>query len=332
MALPETNISVSLIKNTIGESTTGIAALRTSQKNNWWGFSSLIRGWGDRNPTAPYKMGDYRDYDHYFRCWSFSAGFQNATNFEDPMELGFELLWFPTWSLSDTSNHTFDILFKRTNDFQQGGYTTVQSNVILSNQTQYTFYINRLSPPDGGADLTENEIFYVAFLHTSDDGLTWDENEAVSSPDGQILGDNFWVFQAQVPDDPYTYNLTLSSVTSYMYIVDASTKGIVGTIYLTIDTRADIYTTVEVQYCKSSSFDVDVQSLNLSDTLLANTTSPGTPVQRTINISGTPNNYFSVNDTVYYRARIISAINGTVYYNSNWSSIYSLTVTKTLPT
>lgn len=68
MALGETNINTTLVRNSIGESTNSIGELRTSMLLNYWGFNSVQKGWGNLHPVAPYRIGDFRGYDHNFRC------------------------------------------------------------------------------------------------------------------------------------------------------------------------------------------------------------------------------------------------------------------------
>ncbi|MCW0484648.1 hypothetical protein [Gaoshiqia sediminis] len=44
MALPETGITVTHVKNVLSESLTGVAALNLSENANPWGFNSIFRG------------------------------------------------------------------------------------------------------------------------------------------------------------------------------------------------------------------------------------------------------------------------------------------------
>lgn len=280
------------------------------------------------SPVAPFKLGDYRGYDHDWRCWSYDSNQQNATDWGQSLSVTFNLKWFPGWSVEDGTNHLFDILFKRTNDFHQGGYTTISSNVALNNATEYTFTFSYNDPPDGGAALAENDTVYIAIVHKGSNDRRWDLNMATVPPTNYISTDPYWVQAVTVPDDPCHYRVYLSAQTANIYRT-ASKSGLLGAVTIMVDTRSNQTVTVQTEFCESSAFDVDVQTVTSSDTLAAST-SPGTYQARTINIASTPQQSFAVGDTVYYRSRISSVVGGATY-ETDWSDVASLIVDDELP-
>lgn len=330
MALPETDITTTLIRNAIGAASNAISTLRTSNLNNWWGFSSVQRGWGDQSPLSPFKMGDYRGYEHTFRCWSFEEAFQNETDWGELLSFTIGLYSFPSWSVQDNADHLFDILFKRTSDFEHGGYTVFAANVTLNNKTSYTFTMNPSSPPDGGAAIEDGHTFYLAIVHTSSPALKWDDNKWFGIPAGQIGGNNYALIEATTPVDLCNYYVYPYAQNALMYFASPTQRGIIGSFDVMIDVRADLTVYAQIEFCKSSVFDVDVQTLGPSKLLIKNSAA-GTYEQRTISFSGTPSTLFAVGDTVYYRSKITSVSDSNVTHSTSYTSVKSLVVSNQPP-
>ncbi|PTN08032.1 hypothetical protein C8N47_11172 [Mangrovibacterium marinum] len=330
MALPETNITTTIVRNAIGAASSSIGDLRKSSLNNWWGFSSVQRGWADQSPSSHFKLGDYRGYDHTFRCWSFEAAFQSATEWGELLSFTIGLHKFPVWSIQDDADHLFDILFKRTSNFEQGGYTVFASNVTMNNQTSYTFTMNPSSPPDGGDAIEDGATFYLAIVHTSSPALKWDDNKWFGTPAGQLGGNNYALIEATTPVDLCNYYVYQYAQTASMYFASPTQRGIIGSFDIMIDVRANLTVYAQIEFCKSSGFDVDVQTLGPSALLIKNS-STGTYEQRTISYNGTPSTLFGVGDTVYYRSKITRVSDSNVTHSTNYTNIKSLVVSNQLP-
>lgn len=335
MALPTTNISVTLVKNAISESTTDVGGLVTSLSVNVWGINSpdgaqQNRCWGVLNQASPYQLGMFRGYDHTWRCWALEEIAQNSSDFLDPISASLILRGFPGWSIADSAIHTFDILFKRTSNFEQGGYTTLSANMTMQNLYEYQFTFSTTSPPDGGAALTAGQVVYIAVVHKSSPVRKWDDNRSATPYEYQIGTNNTWIKAITVPSDPYTYNLSIYDEQSYMTIINPSDKYLTSSLTLRIDTRTDQTVSCESQYSKNSDFAVEVQSLSDTQVVTKNSTG-GSPELRDFTMQSAPSNYFAVGDTVYYRSRISYSYSDPVNYTTNWTATKSLVVSALLP-
>lgn len=162
MALPTSNISVSLVKNTLGESATTVSGLVTSPKVNRWGFNSpniaqQNKYWQVYNPPAPHELGCFRGYDHYWRCYGIKEiitddSFNNCQSGYITFSTGY----FPSWSTPVSGiTYSFDVYFSRTgyNYIYMGTYSITDSG-------SFQIYIDVTNAPDGQPISTMTD-FYI---------------------------------------------------------------------------------------------------------------------------------------------------------------------------
>ncbi len=312
MSLPTTNITTTIVANAIGESSHDISVLRNSTKNNYWGFSSdyvASKYWGKRRqdvlPVA-YALGDYRGYDHFWRCFAFGEYINNSVSWEDGNDIDFNLIYFPSWSTPDGTTHHFSVEFKRTSDFDKGDGTFIYNDLAVTNGGFNIFFRND-NPPDGGVDLEEGQEIYFKIKHLSSDVRRWDDEMTLFPHDNT----DEYIIPITVKDKGWTYF-------TYPYSRSASGGKIPSSTDIYLSANIGVMSDNPINnvvswYCKMSptyDFSLDVITLGNQFTADGQSTAGGGAVLSTDNVNTTTKNY-SVGKTIYYKIYISSVSSGT---------------------
>lgn len=214
--LGNNDISVTLVKNVLGESTTAVGGLCTSNKLNPWGINSplssqQIRCWGKSIQTAPFELGMFRGYDHLWRCYGVSDEpvIDPVLTYYEAGNIVFKLDYFPLDSdLTSGVAHVFDVFFNRYNDFSHSGHMQINDDITINDAGQYSINIDPVSPPDYSTNgsLAENSSFYLKFKHVSSPARRWDDQQFTSNP--VIFSDtepDAYIIKVNVGADVFTY-------------------------------------------------------------------------------------------------------------------------------
>lgn len=337
MALPETYIRVTAAKTAIGESLTGVGGNRDSSKNNPWGFSSMIRGWGNRDPNAPFRLGDYRSYDHYWRCYNVSGDDTNITGdliYYESGNIVVKLFAFPVWSAATSGvNHYFDVWFNRSNDFTHGTETKLHTDLLVQDLGQFSITINPTNPPDGGT-LTPDSIVYLKVKWKSSPDRRFDPSYFF--PSGIMTADtndsNSWIISVPIGHRVYTNEVTFARYQNSLAYKN-NPNGF-------IEAYATIYNGSPTEGNASLIFEINNQSdfnglKGLSatkyTTIPAATRSGGNLILGSVQIGLRQSDYLTQwanGETFYGRVRITSASGN---YSTGWSSGWGGVVTTTPP-
>jgi hypothetical protein len=337
MALGNTNITVTLVKNTIGETTNRISELVLSEKVNRWGINfpsmsglDVAKWWGKPNPAAPYPLGIFRGYDHTWRCFSF--GEKNVPSYNDWQQhyITIPIRFFPAWSVEPAVTHYFSIWYKTTSDFEHGGYQVVNDNdYTVNNDGTITINFNPLSLPFGGGESPGNRHYYYYIIHYSSPARRWDDNASL-----EVLtqkGSN-WGILVDVYVPAYPWNETVwignRNLTPGGYI--AGSNGYVGTGGLQIfhNGRLGCSGNIIIEYCSSNLFPPE-QTLSLSVPFTAAGSIPPAnseghwddPIG--CSVYATVDHYFNPFNSVYLRTKLDSVVGAT---NSSSSFVTSTEV------
>jgi hypothetical protein len=223
MALGNNDISITLVKNAIGESLSNVGGLVLSGNVNRWGINTpstiqQVKYWGVISPPAPHELGMFRGYDHYWRCYGIGACYVSP-NLSTYLagEISIDLKWFPSWSVQgSTITHYFDVYVSRDGNFVTSGhYTKIGTNVPQYNDSTYALAVNPLYPPDGGSALSYDSTFYLKFKYISSGTRGFDKNNF--TPSSHITSDvtdpDAWIISMPIghPSVTYTNAVTVSS-------------------------------------------------------------------------------------------------------------------------
>lgn len=204
-ALPNTGISVSMVKAAIGAGTNDVGALFLHPNVNEWGFNltggvreNVIQSqiWGvpselrqrlspnDPNyagtPYPGYHLGNFRGYDHDWVVYILGQLERAATTYEQPMDFKIfvelvdeKLLSKPTPTPS--VDHILKIEFARNENQFNLGTATVISNNFIAKAPFSSFEIEPIYPPDYATNgsLSEGEKFYLKITHLSSPARRW---------------------------------------------------------------------------------------------------------------------------------------------------------------
>ena len=320
MVLPENNIRVSQVRNILGEDTNKISELVLSPNVNPFGFNSpsSIQNntfWGvtDRSgSTIGYPLGAFRRYDHEWIARMFGGV---SVISDDPEDWTVLKITIPLASgiLLDkpdvTTYHNFTVKVSKTNDFHQGGGITIADGITVGIDNDNPSFTVQFNADNIGAE--GGDTFYCYVLHNSSDERRWYIPGASLGTANQ--GGDEYVTELQMPEDPYTYNVSIKEVT-FSAIDDSLTgiKAVTGRVTVFSDTRTSGSVTVTIQYSGSDGF-----ASSDTGTLTITVNYPAGRNQETTEIASEDVNWLSVGDTVYWRYRV----NG-----GSWSSTRTTTV------
>ena len=313
MALPTSNITLSMVGNAIGSGSRDLGILRTSINNNFWGFAkaySLDKDWG-ANPQPPYKLGDYRGYDHYWRCWAMQGIADNSTHYEDNTRFDVRILNFPDWSVPDGTNHVLKVEFKRSNDYQQGAGSLIETKT-LNNEYSFPIFFNNVNPPDGGAALSAGQTVYIRVTHISSEIRRWDNRESLTP---EFRTDEY-VFPFVIKAKGWT-NYTFLYTASISAFDVAGTKSVRARVQVKNDNPGDVTVSWQAEISTSASFDVNKTTLNSSYQATGQPIPTGGGVL-SLDSNEVITNAYAVGTTLYYRTKITAVSSGT--YSSAYIS------------
>jgi len=275
MALGNSNITVSLVKNTIGESVTTVGGLVTSPNVNRWGINSPYppqqnKYWGVFNPAAPHDLGMFRGYEHYWRC--FSTGSASITGNFLIYRTGWieiTLNFFPSWStISGTTTHYFDVFMSRSGSgfTNPTSYTQIADNTPINNNGTYSLLLNPSAPPDNGSvAIPENSTFWLKFKHVSSDDRRFDSRQFETS--SNIIRDpndyDAWIVTVNVGEYPFTNQIFVGLVGGNPPVVSKYVGGnyiyfpihfgntwevtqTISTVYMQINNQSDFNGVIDV--------------------------------------------------------------------------------------
>lgn len=203
-ALPNTGISVSMVKATIGAGTNDVGALFLHPNVNEYGFN-LTGGvregviqeqiWGkpssERAKLSPlhpnyagtpypgYHLGNFRGYDHDWVVYLLGGVQGQSTFYENNMI--FKVLIEPLPKLinkpapTPAVEHTFKIEFARNPNQFDLGTATLVSNNFKAVAPFSTFEIEPIYPPDYAINgsLTPGQTIYLRVTHLSSPERRW---------------------------------------------------------------------------------------------------------------------------------------------------------------
>lgn len=305
MALPTTNITTTLVRNTIGESVTKVSILRNSAKNNYWGFNSAYvadKFWGIKRADGipvQYDLGDYRGYDHYWRCWAFDSLVNTSGYYEAGTTLLISLINFPSWAAADGTEHHFSIEFKRTNDYQHGSGTFIETDRFTTGNTSFSTSFSNVSPPDGGTALEEGSTVYIRLVHLSSETRRWDENMSSISP----TNENEYIIPITIKNKGWSGDIYPYSITCWGSTLE---NQVGATIQIGNDNSSDIWVNWRCELASDSNFTLDKTTLNGSFQADGQPTPLGGAVLSSDNEIVTSKIY-STGQTVYCKAYITYA-------------------------
>lgn len=172
--LPEKNITMSMIANTLGVNSFSLSTLRKHVNNNKWGFKNIdgLNLWGSVLSSSEFRMGDYRGYDHFrmaFSLGSFSI-VQSDSSLWENKGIRIPVATFPSWAHVNSTDITilFDVSFSRTNDFRgKQPYGQLKLTIHNGSGTIDIHGIQPNVPRDGGVPIRENETVYYKFKFIS---------------------------------------------------------------------------------------------------------------------------------------------------------------------
>ena len=328
MALPESNISVTMIKQAIGVGSNNVGTLFCHEQVNEWGFNTpdtILQNliWGvdavyrrKLSPNDPdyvpvlrpgYRIGAFRRYDHNWVAYSLgpiemtptymdeSENYVGRMTFTVPIILvDDKLIGKPV--PSPAVEHIFKLEFARNaNGFDMGNSTVINDNFVAY-YPSVSFYIDSLYPPDyvtNGA-LSSNEPFYIKVTHLSSPERRWGLEFS-----GLILS-------FVTPVNPYTEVATLQNVSAVA--VKKTTSPALTLFEVNADLFSDFSTgttvTIVARMSVSADFQTDVYA-QTQNKYCAKNNNPGVPkseghLEFNFSNSGIANNV-SVGQTVYYR-------------------------------
>lgn len=345
MALGNTNISVTLVKNVLGESTTTVAGLVQSENVNPWGYNLPLqveqnRYFGKVTRTAPFELGSFRNYEHNWRCYSINnPTISSNLAYYESGNLVVNLKYFPVESsITSGVQHVFDVYFARTNDFTHATHTQILDNTIINDNGVLTIPINPLNPPDGGAALSPNSSVYFKIKHVSSPSRRWDKNQFqqlvnVITPDADE--DDSYIIKVNLGQDIFNYYTDFFKTSGtnaevWKYAGSGQMRA-----YLTLRNGNKGSNTINV------SFEINNQSDFLgttSDIFSSNFTIPAATRSGSTLILGTVDvviylvnafSHWNVGQQYYGRVKINSSNTGTFF--TGWQTGYNGTILGTPP-
>jgi hypothetical protein len=178
--LPENNITIPLVANVLGQNIYDLATLRKSANNNWWGFKNwgIDKNWGIKIIAPPFRLGDYRGYDHFRRAIAFG---DISLHGEEQREIRVSFITFPEWSKKPTYDitYTFAVYYSPMGDFQHMSSPSETIKMVQSagsDTLNFPIYITRSTfsiGDEGGIGYV-----YVKLLSSSED-RRFDNNMSV---------------------------------------------------------------------------------------------------------------------------------------------------------
>ena len=201
-ALPLTEISIPLVRQTIGSGSNDLTTNFLHPNVNEWGFncpdSKLQEAiWGkpsslraDLSPSDPdytpalgvrpgYHIGAFRGYDHNWVAYLFGGVTTNFIDYDSDMVFNVQVERVPKLMSKPAPipavEHMFKVEFARNiNQFDLGTATVVNAAFTVTEPSS-PFTLSALYPPDYGTNgsLAEGEPFYIKVTHLSSPERRW---------------------------------------------------------------------------------------------------------------------------------------------------------------
>jgi len=171
------------VKNTIGETTYSLVELRSSSKNNWWGFKyPYVVGidWG-KPPSGAfgYKLGDYRAYEHTYSAFAMEGVGDVSTGdyFEEGMRFRIDTIKLRAYMILDLYYHTYNVQVSATGShiWQDLG----DFNIYDDNAEFFNVDLEDVT------DLNPEGTLYVKITHSDSRNVTnpkWDDDASLTPP------------------------------------------------------------------------------------------------------------------------------------------------------
>lgn len=343
MALGSTNISITAVKNEIGEGVTTVGGLITSENVNPWGFNLPLevdqdKYFGNLLRTAPYELGAFRNYDHTWRCYSIGEPTISPllANYESG-NIVVNLKFFPYSSYSTSGvQHVFDVFFSRSNDFTHATHIQLYNDTIINDNGTLFIPINPFSPPDGGAALTPNSSVYFKIRHVSSPDRRWDKRRFITVPNiiSKDIEDDAYIIKVDVGQDIFTYYTNFYKTEGTSPVVHKSAYGGMWA-YVTLrnGNKTSVSVNMSFQINDNSSFTGARNATAYGTfTVPAATRSGSTLVLGTTDAVIYQSGSFSqwtIGQTYYGRVKINTCSSGT--FSSGYQNTFNGTISNTPP-
>ena len=334
MALPLTNLSLSDIKNATGAN--DYSLINQFNYVNPWGFNSpntadQLRYWGViLPPPPPHNIGAFRNYDHLWRCFAFdSASIPSSSNIwlAANNNIVLPIKYFPSYSTAPNVTHSFELRFKKTSDFNMGGYTVVNATYNVSDNGNITLTFDPLSMPDSTVS-TGNETVYFEVVHKSSPERRWDINMNEQQPDPDI--EDTALIPVAISAYPWTDSLFLynpSAINKLTYKTSTNSGISISDIEIALNSYQGVTVDLIAEVDTESDF-----SSNNKQTLSTNYnyTTQRVLGNRIVTVSMSDSDIplsWNVGTTVYYRIKINTVSNNNITFSSSWVSLGSNQIT-----
>jgi hypothetical protein len=189
MALPITDVTTTLIRNAISESTNAISILRLSTLNNYWGFKypyvALIQ-WGlPASGAFGYQEGDYRGYDHTYSAYTLDEIQDVSTGnyFEEGRRYLIDTRKLRSYMANVSYYHTYQVYVSA--NVGQDGWTSL-GNFNLYNDNDEFVDVDLTAVPN----LNPNSTMYMKVTHSDTQAATepkFDYSQGIWNPQDEYL-------------------------------------------------------------------------------------------------------------------------------------------------
>ena len=322
-ALPNTNITTTLVGQTLGTSSRDVGTLFLHPNVNEWGFNCPSINeqnavWGQPasiraklSPSDPgyvynpflipgYNLGYFRGYDHDWVVYLLEGVNHTSGFYED--NIIFKILIEPIPKLISKPvpvpaiEHIFKIEFARNENQFNLGTATVISNNFIAKVPFSSFEIEPIYPPDYATNgsLSEGEKFYLKITHLSSPARRWVD-----------IGGESVTIEYTTPSSAYTNSFEYRNFT--IIAVKKTTAPAVTVFKVEADLYADFSGQQIIDFTGTMSTTVNytnnVYNLYDNGVIISTNPTPGTAsfVKRlSFDFSGTTlNNFVSVGNNVY---------------------------------
>jgi hypothetical protein len=224
MALGSQDIDHVKVKNSTGEGRSSNSALVSSDLVNRWGFNipdyqMQQRYWGNLLPVAPFNLGAFRNYDHWWRCYNIGeVEIGEDLIYYDQDWLNFNVGFFPVWSTPTSGvQHTFDVWFSRNNNFNRLDLCTqIKSDYVVYDGTYLGVLIQPATGPDGSA-LTPDSDVYFRIKHKTSDARRWDKRFRLVDDTSTFWrdpnDDDAWIVKVHIGHNVFSNAIMISQST-----------------------------------------------------------------------------------------------------------------------
>lgn len=323
-ALPNTGISISMVRNAIGASTNDLGALFLHPNVNEWGFNCTKMQeqeavWGQPDfvraklsPSAPgyvnnpfltpgYNLGYFRNYDHDWMVYTLGTVDFIAPSYEDVMKFRINIIpAFPKLEGKPQPNpkifHDFEIKMSRSLADAQANTGTVFSGASFAGDPYTEIEFSTTNPPDYLVNgvLEPLQKFWLRFNHLSSPERRWIEPDTIST-----------IFEFTTPQTAF------SNIWEYRNFSITAIKKTTAPALTVFTVEADLYADLSSQHIidftgtmsNTVGYTSNVYNLTQTGVIISTNPTPGTASfvkQLSFDFSATNlKNFVSVGNTVY---------------------------------